>query len=160
MKTILAGLTILAADVLTKYSVDRSLVLGESVPVMENIFHITYARNEGAAFSILQGQTLFLIGFSLLALGLLVGFAWRFRMDRLAYLGAVVAISGALGNLYDRLTYGYVRDFLDFRVWPIFNVADMAIVAGMVLLAVRVIWLEREDENGSNRNGGTHGVDR
>ncbi len=152
MIAILTGIVLLAADLLTKHRISSSFEPGQSIPVMENVFHITYARNTGAAFSILENRLGFLIGFTLLACIFLVGLAWWIRRDRAGFLGTVLAVSGALGNLHDRIRFGYVRDFLDFRVFPIFNVADICVVTGMLLVALRIVMLDRAEGKKSEQS--------
>lgn len=100
-------------------------------------FYLTYVENTGAAFGMMQGANLFFIGVSIV---LFAGLFWLRRRLPLSGLGAHLALAlvagGALGNLYDRLVIGHVIDFLDFRVWPVFNVADSCISVGAVLLAL------------------------
>ena len=100
-------------------------------------FYLTYVENTGAAFGMMQGANLFFIGVSVV---LFAGLFWLRGRLPLSSLGAQLALAlvagGALGNLYDRLVIGHVIDFLDFRVWPVFNVADSCISVGAVLLAL------------------------
>lgn len=95
------------------------------VPVIPGIFHLTLVQNTGAAFGILKNEPKFLTGVSIAAV-----LAILFFLRRRSFPWALV-IGGALGNLYDRLRYGTVIDFLDFRVWPVFNLADAAICVGV-----------------------------
>ena len=99
-------------------------------------FHLTYVENTGAAFGIGFSRNRF---FTFLSAGLLAGLAYLQRgwprSNRWLQVGLVLVAGGALGNLYDRLAYGYVVDFLDFRVWPVFNVADSCVSVGACCLA-------------------------
>ena len=97
---------------------------GNGIPVVPGIFHLTPVQNTGAAFGILRGEPKFLAGVSVAAVTAIFFFLRR------RSLSWALVIGGALGNLYDRLQYGYVIDFLDFRVWPVFNFADAAICVG------------------------------
>ncbi|HHY70922.1 MAG TPA: signal peptidase II [Thermoanaerobacterales bacterium] len=126
---------ILVADIITKYMVQRAMEPYESIPVLKNIFHITYVQNTGAAFSILKGKTLFFTVVSFAAILLIVYILIKYPIKEKVY-GIVMAmiLGGAVGNLIDRLRYGYVVDFLDFRIWPVFNIADCAIVIGVLIL--------------------------
>lgn len=114
------------------------------VPVTR-FFTLTYVENTGAAFGMLQGANTFFIAVSVVLLG---GLAWlrrRLPRERLAAQFALALVAGgALGNLYDRLRFGYVIDFLDFRVWPVFNVADSCISCGAVLLALLMGRIEED----------------
>ncbi len=141
---LLAG--ILAADRLTKALVPWAMNLHDSFTVVPGLFSITYVRNTGGAFGILAGwesplRRAFFIAASFAALALL---AYMYRDAvraslRPLRLALVAVASGAVGNLYDRLTTGEVVDFLDAYVgthhWPAFNVADSAITVGSVVLA-------------------------
>lgn len=122
---------------------------GQSIPIIENIFHLTFVKNYGAAFGILPHQRLFFIAAGI-CVTVLILFLYR-RLDqdqRMLRDSLALILSGALGNLIDRIRFGYVVDLFDFRVWPVFNVADMAIVFGAVLLSWYVL---RVPERGSSR---------
>ena len=131
----LLGVAFLAIDQASKAWVRLTFAPGESHPLIDGLLHLTYVQNSGAAFGILQGRTELLVALTL-ALGVYALFRraelrqapWGMR---LAY---TLAISGAAGNLVDRIRLGWVTDFIDIRVWPVFNVADSQIVAGVILL--------------------------
>ena len=135
------GLVILAVDQVTKVIVEQRFYLGESIPVLP-FFSLTYVRNQGAAWGMLQGASYFLAGFAVVAL-VVIGLFWRrlFGNDRRFLPLVGVLFAGIIGNLIDRVRLGYVVDFLDFH-WasyhfPCFNVADSAIclsVFGIILL--------------------------
>jgi signal peptidase II len=137
----------LIADQLTKLYIDSSMRLFQSIPVLDNFFHITYVRNKGAAFSFLAHTSWrlpFFITISLVAaVVILVAFA-RLRDDqKLAQVSLVMIFSGAVGNLIDRVRMGEVIDFLDAHWyehhWPAFNVADSMICVGVFLLAIDML---------------------
>ncbi len=116
---------------------------GESVPVLEGVFHLTLVHNPGAVFGIFRGMNVFLVFSSAVFLFLL--FYYFPRLERAYakfYVPAGLIAGGAVGNAADRLRFGYVIDFLDFRVWPVFNFADAAITIGAVLAAWK-IWRKR-----------------
>ncbi|MBQ8918514.1 MAG: signal peptidase II [Acidaminococcaceae bacterium] len=126
---------VLALDRVTKMAVASKMAEGESIPVIENIFHLTYVLNPGAAFGMLpHNRTFFLVIGTAAVLAILwmrkeiLAEGWRVRTGMALFLG------GALGNLWDRVQTGLVIDFFDFRVWPVFNVADIAICAGVGLI--------------------------
>lgn len=123
----------LALDQITKIAVRARFEPSETLPIIENVFHLTYVRNTGAAFGLMPGQqSLFVLATTLVLAGIAV-FWWRARPRGLVLavsLGSIVG--GALGNLIDRVTLGRVTDFFDFRIWPVFNVADVALVVGAI----------------------------
>jgi signal peptidase II len=126
---------ILSLDRITKFLVTKDLILNQPVPVIKGIFNLTLIHNRGAAFGILKNQTLFLTFTSLFAI-ILIYFNLRGnKHSKLSILSLSLILAGAIGNLIDRLFFGYVIDFLDFQVWPVFNVADSSITIGAILLA-------------------------
>lgn len=135
-----AGL-VFVLDRLTKYFIIKSFAPGQSVKVVPDIFHITPVFNNGAAFGVLQNCSPFFIVFSFaaIALMLLIIFKTR-RPDTLFAVSLALILGGAAGNLTDRLKFGYVIDFLDFRIWPVFNIADSCISIGIALIAFRLIF--------------------
>lgn len=132
LKLYLTALAVTVVDQLSKYYVTERFALGESVPVIENIFYLTYILNPGAAFGMMEDSRWFFIA---VAVAVLAG-GWFFRREVLAgdaflRYGAALFMGGAVGNVIDRARTGLVVDFFDFRVWPVFNVADIAICVGV-----------------------------
>lgn len=130
-------LAVVIIDQFSKYIVVENMALGESIPIIENIFHLTYILNPGAAFGMFAHNHLFFIGIAVVVIGLII---WA-RKEILASplevkAGAGLFLGGAIGNLIDRARQGVVIDFFDFRIWPIFNIADIAICIGVGL----IIW--------------------
>ena len=136
---------VIVIDQATKYWIQSRMAYGESSPVIREVFHITYILNPGAAFGILENKTWFFIA---VALVLLAGVAYLYpRMPAnqpMVKLGAGLLVGGAIGNLIDRVRIGYVIDFFDFRIWPIFNVADICIVCGVACLAYYLLMTPEE----------------
>lgn len=128
---------ILGLDQLTKLFINRNLSLNQSIPIVKGIFHLTLVHNRGAAFGLFRNQIILLISVSFFAI-LLIYFNLkkniRDKKFSLYKLSLSFILAGALGNLVDRLCFGYVIDFLDLRIWPVFNVADSAISIGAILL--------------------------
>ena len=122
-----------ALDRLSKTWVAQTLELQESWPVLPGIFHLTYIRNPGAAFSLFTRHTSLLTVISIVVVIGLLALALRVRQPGVG-LALGLVLGGAGGNLVDRIHSGSVVDFLDFRVWPVFNLADVAIVLGVSLL--------------------------
>ncbi len=154
LKMFLAGvIASLPLDVVTKYWVSSGIVYGDRVEVIEGFFYITHVRNPGAAFSMFADapepfRQWFFLGATSLAIVLIFSFYRNLTpRDRLSGLALGLILGGALGNLYDRVRVGEVIDFLHVRLWagyswPDFNVADSAIVIGVVLLILELIATE------------------
>ena len=103
----------------------------QSIPLIKNIFHITIVFNKGAAFGILQKSGTFLIYVSILFILLLFFLLKREKTKSKLFLVACgLIIGGALSNLWDRLFLGYVIDYIDLRIWPVFNLSDSCITVG------------------------------
>ena len=130
-----AALLVLCGDQASKWLVQQSLQLGQSIPVLSPVLHLTYVQNTGAAFGMLRGHAPL---FVLLSVAVAVWIVAELRKPdghgRLTLLSLSLILGGALGNVIDRLRLGYVVDFIDLRVWPVFNIADSAITIGVSLL--------------------------
>lgn len=132
-----------ALDLVTKYVFDAKLSGGESVTVIPHLFNFKLVHNYGAAWGMMAGKQVFLIVLSLVFLAIFVVYfikeknkSWLFVVT-FAFLAA-----GCVGNLYDRMILGYVRDFIQFDFWksfPIFNFADVFLCVGVVLFAIYLI---------------------
>ncbi|WP_290656877.1 signal peptidase II [Anaerovibrio sp.] len=146
------GLIVFIIDQLVKGYITASMHLGQSVPVIKNYFYITYVLNPGAAFGIFENQRLFFIGVALVLLGVVIYFRKQLMKEHmLVQYGVGLLVGGAIGNLYDRLQNGLVVDFLDFRFWPVFNIADVAICVGAGLIMFDICF--RRQENDSDIQG-------
>ncbi len=134
---------VLAADLYTKHLTQQAFSLGDKITVT-SFFDLVRYHNEGAAFSFLADaggwQKWFFTGVSLIASIFIIYLLRKHRNEQLFCWGLALVLGGALGNLYDRVTLGYVVDFLSFHVnnlyWPAFNIADSAITVGVGLLLV------------------------
>lgn len=155
-KIVLALLVfIVLLDQVSKIAVDRAVPLNRSIPIIENLFNLTYIRNTGAAFGIFAGENLplrraLLIGFSVVAIGFVIVLLKRLPGEEKGLIVALTFIlAGAIGNLVDRLVYGEVIDFLDFHWskyhWPAFNFADSFITLGVLLTLYRLIRVKGGD---------------
>ena len=141
------GILVFVIDQLVKHLVVSTMHLGQSFPVIKGIFHITYVLNPGAAFGMLEHQRWFFIVVALAAVLLGVFFYRKLQQESiLMRSGAGLLLGGAVGNLADRIQSGLVVDFLDFRVWPVFNIADIAICAGAGILIFDIWQRRNEDE--------------
>ena len=134
-------------DQATKYWIQSRMAYGESAPVIPNIFHITYILNPGAAFGILENKTWFFVLVAVLLIGGVAYIYPRLPSDRpLLKLGAGLLTGGAVGNLIDRIRLGQVVDFFDFRIWPVFNLADVAIVLGVASMIYAIMVKMKETD--------------
>jgi signal peptidase II len=151
----LISVGIVVIDQVTKVYIMQTMRLHESIPVIPNLFSITYIRNPGAAFGILSTSSgsfrfIFFGLTSMFALGLLGTILARMpKDDWMGQISVVAILGGAVGNLLDRLRYGEVIDFLDFYIepyhWPAFNVADSAITVGVVFLILHFAFEKQKE---------------
>ncbi len=136
---VLSGLAVLIIDQFTKYFIISNFSLGQSADFIKGLIDIVYIHNEGAAWGMLSGKTWLLVAFTTVAMGFCGYLLWKYgRKNKLMLMGLTLVISGGVGNLIDRIfRNGKVIDFLHFEFWPefpVFNVADCAIVVGVGLL--------------------------
>ena len=124
------------------------MVENQTIQIIPHFFSLTYVKNTGVAFSMLEGNILFILLMSVIVVGVLVYFAKSKGNGRLEKICYSMILGGALGNFLDRIFYGYVIDFFDFTLFgfkmAIFNVADVEIVCGVFLLIVLEILKERK----------------
>ncbi len=145
------ALLLVAADQLSKFWIRSNLATGESLFEV-GFFRLTRVHNTGAAFGLFQGQSFLLtiiasVGvIALLLYALFFHHRFPFLENRLGKLALGLVLGGTVGNLIDRIYFGYVTDFIDFNFWPAFNIADSAIVVGTILLAYALISLARARE--------------
>ena len=133
-------LGIILCDLLTKHFVISGRELGETESVIAGLFNFTYVQNFGAAWSMFSGNGTFLLVMSFVFVSVLMVFYFLERKNGvLFHVGWALILGGAIGNLVDRIAFGYVRDFIQFDFWkafPVFNVADIALTFGVILLLV------------------------
>jgi signal peptidase II len=152
MLFLVVSLLTLLVDQASKAYIMKKMFLGQSFPVIANIFHITYIQNPGAAFGFLANRTAFFIIISLLVIAGIIIFYLKHQLKKGIMPVAMGLIAGgALGNLLDRIRFGEVVDFIDLRVWPVFNLADSAIVVGAGLFII-ALW-KSERGPGSDERG-------
>jgi len=140
-------LATLSLDQLIKFLITKNLFQNQSIPIIKGIFHITLVHNRGAAFGILKNQIPLFIITSLFAIILIYFNLKENRQSKSYSIALSLILAGALGNLVDRLFFGYVIDFLDFRIWPVFNVADSAITVGTILLGWLILFKKNVSRN-------------
>lgn len=129
------------ADQVTKALALRFLLAVPTQPILPGILHLTLVRNTGVAFGLLAGQGLLVAAATVWILLALLQSIWkRPQISAGSALSLGLIVGGALGNLLDRLRWGCVIDFLDFRIWPVFNVADSCITIGTFLIIFRLLF--------------------
>lgn len=144
----MAAVTVLFIDQVTKALVRAWLEPSQSIPLIEDIFHFTYVRNTGASFGLMPGQRSLFITATVLVLAGIAVFWWRTRPRQAVLVAALGLITGgALGNLVDRIVAGRVTDFFDFRVFPVFNVADIGLTVGGAALFAWSLLAPVEERN-------------
>ncbi len=150
-KTILA-IIIFVVDQILKSIVQLSNV---NISIIDNFFRLTYYQNTGAAWSILEGHGYMLILISIIMLVLVFNMMYSYEDNTLNNTAFGLLLGGILGNLCDRVFYGMVRDFIDIRIFgyefPVFNIADMAIVIGVLLILISTVKGDLKNGNRSKR---------
>ncbi len=153
----LIALPVVAADQLSKFAIRTNLSIGESLP-QTGFFRLTHIHNTGAAFGIFQGQSLPLTILAIAGVGALL-FLVIFMHRRFYFLETArgklslgLILGGTVGNLIDRISFGYVIDFIGIGIWPAFNIADSSVVIGAILLAFWLIQLNKSDQGSDGQS--------
>lgn len=153
-RTVGAGLALVLAlavfltDQFLKRLVEGSMRTGQSIPLVQDVLYLTYVKNSGGAFGILGGQIAVLLAGSAVAIVFVLWVLLAGLPTLLTVVGCGLVLGGAAGNLLDRIAEGWVTDFLDLQFWPlqrwpVFNVADVAIVLGVVALLLAALRPEK-----------------
>lgn len=142
-------IAVVILDQIIKKAVVAAMALYESIPVIQEVFHITYIHNKGAAFSIMEGQinVLILLPLAMIIAAVIFMLIMRKKGHPLLMISVALIAGGGIGNLVDRIALGYVVDYLDFRVFPIFNLADIAVCVGCGLLVLYVLFIDGKQKN-------------
>lgn len=149
---ILAALIVIA-DQAVKYLVVSHIALGETAFSILGLFSVTYVKNEGAAFSIMSGRVSALSVVSVIfCIGVIAYWIWKKPKNKLLCTSLALMFSGALGNAIDRIFRGFVVDFInaEFISFPVFNIADTAIVIGAALLVLYEILFDKKEDKKEN----------
>jgi signal peptidase II len=167
-RILILSLAVFVLDQVTKWIIQSSMELYASLQVLGNFFRITFVENAGMAFGLQLGNNLFFTLFAVLASIAIIYYLVHLPLSqRLARFALALVLGGAMGNLFDRVVRGKVVDFLDFEFfnihipafsllqvrfpgyeldrWPVFNVADIAITLGMILLLVVIVFEKEEN---------------
>lgn len=134
---------VIALDQYTKYLALTRLVNYDTIPLIENVFHLTFVKNRGAAFGILQNQKWFFIVVTGAIMIGIIYYIYREKPEsKLLMISLSMILGGAVGNLIDRVRYSYVVDFFDFTLinFPVFNVADSFVVVGTIFLSYYLLF--------------------
>jgi signal peptidase II len=139
---ILSVFSVLIIDQISKAVISSKLSVGQSIPIIKDILHITFIKNTGAAFGLFKNSIYFFIAVSVVAVFIIGGILLKavkndkFFQNFIFNFGLILIMSGAIGNLIDRIRLRYVIDFIDVRIWPIFNFSDISITIGTTLLII------------------------
>lgn len=138
---------LIIADQGLKFWISVNIKLGTSQVILPNVLALTNVRNDGAAWSVLSGQQWFFTVITIVALGLMGYFFWKLKNDNLYMLAISLLIAGTLGNFIDRIRLGYVVDMFEtlFMNFPIFNVADMCLTFGVIIVIIALIKDEKDE---------------
>lgn len=155
-KILICASIALALDQITKMVVSIYLKLNQEIVLIPKFFSLTLCHNEGAAWGVLSNANWIIIAATILAVFVIYHFIYCFKTNNRNNIAFGLLYGGLAGNLIDRIIFGYVRDFLDFYIWkydyPVFNIADICIVFGVILLIYAVIKGEDLNENSSKRS--------
>jgi len=148
------GLLVLAADQLTKFAAATRLLVGQSRPLWGSYVSLALQRNTGAAFGLFPAANIALIALAALTIVFITVWGTRIaKSNNLLTAGLGMALGGAAGNLIDRLRLGYVIDFIDLHFWPVFNVADIGITCGAILVVIALLLNARTKQRNTSPQG-------
>lgn len=154
-KIMLISLFCLVLDVVSKRLIIHNMVEHQSISVIDSFFSITYAKNTGVAFSFLEGRVSFVVLMTIIFLVFILRYIKVNTLSKIESIFYGMVVGGAIGNLIDRLIYGYVIDFFDFNIlgysFPIFNIADIMIVVGILGLLIFEVKEGSVDDGNSSR---------
>jgi len=148
---------VIVLDLLSKFFIDHTMQMGQSISVIDKFFYITYIHNAGAAWGMLAGQQALFIGVSAVAAVVMILYFRDTEDDQvLSRTGIALVYGGIIGNLVDRLLFGYVRDFLDFFIfgydYPVFNIADVGVVLGIFCIIIDIVIGELRNDDESDED--------
>jgi signal peptidase II len=129
---------------MVKFYITENLKRGEAIPVIGNTLMITRAENLGAGFGILLGQNWIFVGAAVIVLGMIIYFYNQIIYDTLLIYSTAFILGGTVGNMMDRLFFRHVVDYIYLSFWPTFNISDMALTTGVILLIVYMYTWQKE----------------
>ena len=152
----LLAVILLVVDQWSKFWITANLPLGESIPFLPGFVELLTVHNYGAAWSSFSGQRWFLIILTAIIMAAVIFALVRIVRHPLGIAAGCLILSGGVGNIIDRLRFGYVVDMFHFEFWPsypVFNVADMCVVCGAILGAVYYLWIYEKYDKKDQKNG-------
>lgn len=132
--------SVILLDQITKFLAAKFLQLNTPVPLIKNLLNLTLVHNRGAAFGFFQNQLFLFVLISLFAIGLILYNLRNKKNSIILKLSLSLILGGSVGNLIDRLRFGFVIDFLDLRIWPVFNIADSVITIAALVLSWELLF--------------------
>ena len=136
-------------DQIIKFIVRTFMAVGQTIPIIPGIFHITRVQNRGVAWGSFEGMTLLTVVLPIILIGVIIFFMEKKKENITPFLSwaLVIVVGGGLSNQIDRIFLGSVTDMIDFRVWPVFNLADMAVVCGCIMVIIYVLFLDKKGKS-------------
>lgn len=154
-KSLLIIFIVLILDRITKILVSNNIVLNKNIKIINKFFYITNVHNEGAAWSMFAGRRVLLILITVIALYIIYDNKKNFKKNNRNNLAFSLLLGGVYGNLFDRIVYGYVIDFLSFKIYnynyPVFNISDISIFLGIALIIYAIYKGEDYEVPGSKK---------
>lgn len=144
------SIPVIIIDQILKIIVERNIPRGFRIKVIEGFLNISHVTNDGAAFGILRGWNWGFVIIAIIAIIFIIFYYKRFQESFWMRISLGFLLGGAIGNLIDRIRLGHVTDFIDFRFWPAFNVADISVSIGAVMLIIYMFKYSEEAENKEN----------
>lgn len=152
---------ILLLDLSSKFIISNIIKLNNSLILIQNTIHLTHVKNTGAAFSLFQNKSLMLILIGILATAYII-YMLLTNKNKKTNIYLSIILGGILGNTLERIFFNQVTDFIDVLIWPIFNIADIAITIGTALLIIQLVKEEIDDrlkiKNKSNSKNTNHKI--
>lgn len=134
-------ISLIILDQIIKFKTRLNISLGKEITFIPHILSITYLQNTGAAWSFMQGNSIFFLLVAFIAILIFIYLLYKYQTDKLISLGIVLMLTGTIGNLIDRIKFGFVTDMfkVDFINFPIFNIADMCLTFGVLILIFQLL---------------------
>lgn len=142
----MVAVAIIIVERIIKFYIVDNLRAGESIPIVGNVLMITRSENLGAGFGMLQGQNWIFIIAAVIVLAMIVYFYNQIVYDRILVFASSFILAGTVGNMMDRIFFGHVIDYIYLSFWPTFNLSDMSLTAGVILLIIYMYYWQKEPE--------------